>query len=1481
MNAVIVACSFADALADAVGHDGSNRRYGENARMRNVTCSDSRRTITLLRYAMSILVTAAGLLAIGVSVPAYAQPIPLVGLVLRCDGTLAVKGLTIGGTVQPDLLVDKPCRVEGTQPYYFGHVNIVKGGSLIFVEPPTEPKTVTGQDFWATSIIIENGGALLAGVDDQKPYGKNGKTLTIHLYGADPRGNDPTKPEGPGESCVPIQDANFADCGIPIGVWNDNGTTLQTMPAAPGVTPPQDYFYQYGNFHGDEKTSPITGQAGHFGYKVLALSYGGTLRLHGLKGTSGTSGADITTALKSIDSLTQADEASITNSGTDWTRLQGVEGAKLTLTHAVQDDWKPDDEIVVTSTDYLPEHSEVAKIASVDGATVTLNKPLEFTHNTTEYDVGANIGASTFRTAIEATDGGKSPMLGKAETRAAVALLTRSIRIVSEGDTARETFDQATARDPHYMYGGQTVARQGFQQLQIQGVEFKQLGQGGLLGRYPVHFHEARRVPADTYVIDSSVNESMTRWFVIHSTLGVTLARNVGWKSIGHGYFLEDATETDNKLYSNIGIFARGSVNDGANPRKIPGLLDARNGPELIPLKFHSDSQYPSIFWITNGWNAFAGNMGASAGTCGACYWLMPAGNHDMMDVPDSGSPMMTPMKWSGYSALQADPKGPGYSGRAGLSPVRLFYKNYCSTAMHSLSVTDGSPCLQVRNGPTTAVPNLRTPDATSDPDHEPDLSRMYYPRYAATRKPTVCNPDAQAGAPDSCSIAECTFGSPKSCYPSVFSYYTSSFNWAESNFSAIWLRSSYLLLDHAFLSDVQGPGITMVTGGDYSRSNLPVGYWGLTTNSVMVGETQPKNPFAQAKGPTSACTYDGNLCLDKAAGVGYPLSNFGAGQRLMNVYDGPAYQDADAFLDIHPSLCNTLADCMYYQTPGVRKAGTGIPGVPNGQGYLPNAAIGWKQPNGFYYPPAFHSRNLFFGGVDIRHYVVEPITFPGTYRTDPLTVAKEYAFGANDNYFRNYSDIDRQTELSDDDGSLTGFDKTVSVNEDSFFAAPVQTAECRSAVGVNASNACSNGPRPPNTPTARTSPYEHITTVLAPDPKSIDDSWSIACNNENCTGVPVYRTFLTGVRGADAAGSTREWARWMKNQCDGQLQALRDKTRTVPGQDPYGPPYKPPTTGPFEKFAEECPSPFVRFAGMTLYQRSALTVNNGRYFIDTTVSQKFQDGTFDLPKLPPDPPPPPPPQPPIKNKRNVSVFKEGKSYYVFFLFATPDTKQTYQIYVGKNFNEKAMVSGVRVEVERMPLESNEIHDLPNSPFLTVARDTGDGSNPDVVNVNIDFTNEAFKTAYPKIFDPENLTADQSYMDETCQPHTYCTKVAGAGKTTCGCDEKKLGVLGLLSPFYKNVCKNICEHWAVKDLDCPKGGCFGFKFTMPPGFEAKDQMERPRPAVYPSGPADPWGKIQFVGTSTKPDAPTSKGDCSYPPDQTPSNLPGAKCPAAD
>ena len=70
----------------------------------------------------------------------------------------------------------------------------------------------------------------------------------------------------------------------------------------------------------------------------------------------------------------------------------------------------------------------------------------------------------------------------------------------------------------NYYFGGHVIARQGFKRFQIQGVEFKQLGQGG--GSVTIPFTSTLRgkTPADTYVKNSSINESMTRWIVLHST---------------------------------------------------------------------------------------------------------------------------------------------------------------------------------------------------------------------------------------------------------------------------------------------------------------------------------------------------------------------------------------------------------------------------------------------------------------------------------------------------------------------------------------------------------------------------------------------------------------------------------------------------------------------------------------------------------------------------------------------------------------------------------------------------------------------------------------------------------------------------------------------------------------------------------------------------------------------------------------------------
>ena len=104
-------------------------------------------------------------------------------------------------------------------------------------------------------------------------------------------------------------------------------------------------------------------------------------------------------------------------------------------------------------------------------------------------------------------------------------------------------------------------------------------------------------------------------------------------------------------------------------------------------------------------------------------------------------------------------------------------------------------------------------------------------------------------------------------------------------------------------------------------------GFWALARKSVFIGSTQKDNPFASNAGPfnpmTSStlklpgtpktpvvglkCAVDPNsgannvsYCLSKDDGVSIQLGSFSAGQRFFSVYDGPAYQDSNAYLNIH-----------------------------------------------------------------------------------------------------------------------------------------------------------------------------------------------------------------------------------------------------------------------------------------------------------------------------------------------------------------------------------------------------------------------------------------------------------------------------------------------------------------------------------------------------------------------------------------------------
>jgi hypothetical protein len=1463
-------------------------------------------------------------------------------------------------------MINKVCHV-GSGKYSYADINIVANGSLIFDEG-----TNAATEFWASSIIVENNGQLTAGTE-AAPFGSKGGTLTIYLWGKD-QGS-----QGLATFCrSPADNSRVGQCGIPNTVWDSNGNSKVPLPGEGNV---EDYFYQYEPLAFDD--AKVGTNVGYFGYKVLAVSYGGTLKLFGKKGA--TYGA----TLKPKES------------GTSWARLDGwipnqFGPGLLAVDRAV--DWEAGDHIVVTTTDYVPNHSEELVICGVSpnrmnlGYTADLtarpgtcpSKEVQWRHNGTKYPL--DLLPSRLNIAKKA-----------AETRAAVGLLTRSIRIISAGDAYNNQFPPPCT-DPcnQYYFGGQVIARQGFKAFQIQGVEFRQLGQGGKIGHYPIHFHLARKVPANTFVRDSSINESMTRWITVHGTQGVEFLRNVGFRSIGHGFYLEDGTETDNKFYSNLGIFARAAVANADNPRRVPGILASPDSYTLPPpstpsrsTKYGSDRDMPAVFWITNGGNDFQGNMAAGAGLCGTCYWQLPA----------SISGHSRHQTWASYAAEQRCPNQQPTKeipdpvqqcDRTGASPLKNFDGNYCTSAMMSFNTVGyAQQCPGVADTSGLKIDNPYAPKSTAwqAPDcgagrPTPICANDYYPKVddgqlgqatlcplgacddpppnavvtgsisgqtmtvtavtsgtiyqgmtitgagvdpgirvdklgtgsggngtytlnipqrqpvtsttltgtattamalvtgsisgttmtvtAVTSGPiyqgmTITGEGVSAGttiinlgtgsggtgtyivnisqsvkstmltgaattamalftgdisgttmtvtavtsgsiyqgmtisgagvAPGTALVINlgtgsggtgtytvnisqsvqsttltgtttapaallCLEANETNCLPTVINDYTTSFNWAEFNFSAIWLRRRWHLVSNSFISDVQNAGLTFISGGDYTHSSAINGLWELALKTVFVGQTQQDSdaPFASSTLKWLTCENSApsqeNYCMSQKQSFTLgKFTGFAVSQHMFNIYDGPGDEDSNAYLNIKKY---NLGKDSGQGTSSVNKYVLGIPkavkadaGIPKDACYIQNAAIAWKQPNGFYYPPTFHSRNLFFNDVDIRHYVIVPQFNANTYVTDTTQVKDRYCPRppplSNDKMFEGFSAIDRQTILTDDDGSLTGYANTISVNEDKFFTAPKEGIECQSDGAVTEGG------------TARTSPYEMVTTVVYPDAAKSgsaqvpgkygrvcwkdpnpetppdkdphpDPNWDSQCSNQNCFGVPLYRLYQTG------------------------LENRQNK-------DPE----------------------FIRMAGMDICQRETMTVNHGLYYVDLTASSKAQSAW------------------PKKNifVANNATATTRNTYDFFLVYAKKDTEQTYQMYIGPGFDKDKFDTDRDVKLIRA--------DVRTAPFTISSGAGGDSTT----------LKPTYNSGTGLLTVTLNLSAFANDFTGAakglCQPQTFCN---WNGSKCVG----KVGV-GNLTPDERDIA---CGY-AGKDIDCPTGGCVGFSVTLPAGFQANDQ----------------------------------------------------------
>lgn len=237
----------------------------------------------------------------------------------------------------------------------------------------------------------------------------------------------------------------------------------------------------------------------------------------------------------------------------------------VTLDEAVTG-WRPGDRVIVVSTQlspfealrHLQDYSQTSTeteeriVKAVNGAKLTLDKPLAYDH------------------------------MADRRYRGEVANLSRNVVV--------ESAAPEVARG-HTMFHRDSAGSIGY-------AEFRHLGKEGILGRYSIHFHLCGDTMRGASVIGASIWDSGNRWITIHGTNYLVVRDCVGYRSQGHGFFLEDGTEAYNVLDHNLAVRAFTS-----NPQP----------KQVLPF----DENDGAGFWWANCLNAFTRNVAAECAEYG------------------------------------------------------------------------------------------------------------------------------------------------------------------------------------------------------------------------------------------------------------------------------------------------------------------------------------------------------------------------------------------------------------------------------------------------------------------------------------------------------------------------------------------------------------------------------------------------------------------------------------------------------------------------------------------------------------------------------------------------------------------------------------------------------------------------------------------------------------------------------------------------
>jgi hypothetical protein len=250
----------------------------------------------------------------------------------------------------------------------------------------------------------------------------------------------------------------------------------------------------------------------------------------------------------------------------------------VTLAEAVTG-WKPGDKVIVTTTDEgdtaggrrrpgqqaESKYTEERTIKAIDGVTLTLDAPLNRVHR------------------------------GEGDLRGEVANLSRNVIV--------ESADPAGVRG-HTMYHKGSAGS-------ISYAEFRHLGKENVLGRYSLHFHLVGNTMRGSYVIGASIWDSHNRWLTIHGTNYLVVRDNVGFQSVGHGFFMEDGTEVFNVIDRNLAVQA-------FHGKRLP--------KQVLPF----DANEGAGFWWANSLNTFTRNVACENERYGYRFEATPSSSFDI-----------------------------------------------------------------------------------------------------------------------------------------------------------------------------------------------------------------------------------------------------------------------------------------------------------------------------------------------------------------------------------------------------------------------------------------------------------------------------------------------------------------------------------------------------------------------------------------------------------------------------------------------------------------------------------------------------------------------------------------------------------------------------------------------------------------------------------------------------------------------------------